>query len=159
MSKEDLEFIEEESKRQVDILATNLLTASLSQNLEVEFLRSRKLVMGTTVQMVKTKMIRTFGTHLIYQVMQGTELRAFFDMPDELKKAIATKIGSEFLTPLDLENFITIGHRIDLEYHGKQVLAGFTEKRLNALLISYGTEESAKLPIYHTPKHNFPRYT
>ncbi len=152
LTNEDLESIDEESKRQVDILATNLLTASLSQNLEVEFLRSRKLVMGTAVQMVKTKMIRTFGTHLIYQVMQGTELQAFFDMPDELKKAIATKIGSEFLTPLDLENFITIGYGIDLEYHGKQGPAGFTEEQLNALLISHGTEEQRQLLLMKIAK-------
>ncbi|MHA1843937.1 MAG: hypothetical protein ACTSWE_06690, partial [Promethearchaeota archaeon] len=152
ISKEDLEFINEEMEKQANILSTSFLTSSYSQNLRVEFLRSQKLVMGTAVQMLKTKMIRTFGTSLIYQVMQGTELQAFFDMPDELKKAVATKIGSEFLTPLDLENFITIGHAIDLEHHGKQVPAGFTEEQLDALLISHGTEEQRQALLMNIVK-------
>jgi hypothetical protein len=116
-----------------------------SQSLEIEVLRSSKLISGYLYSILKNNLFRLNGTHLNYLVMQGARLRSFTEIVDILKKGLRIEIAAEFNTPIYLDNFINLGHTFNTEVLEKEVVFGFTREQLHHLLIMNGTFENREL--------------
>jgi len=119
-------------------------------NYVIEVLRNNNLISGFLTITLKNKIFRLNGSHLNYVMLQGKVLALLTNVFNDLKKGVQTKIAAEFNTPLQLTNFITIGHAVNTEILEEETPAGFTENQLRELLIVNGTttsRESLKMKI------------
>jgi len=114
-------------------------------NLLLKGLRNEKLVSGFLCEVLKNKFFTRNGTHLNYIYFQGKTLMKLKEIAQDLKKGIETRIAAEFNTPLQLENFITIGNTINTEFLEEEIPMGFTLEQLKTLLIANGTTKSRDL--------------
>ncbi|MHA1149346.1 MAG: hypothetical protein ACTSR8_14010 [Promethearchaeota archaeon] len=110
-------------------------------------LRRKLLLHGFLQNLVKNKHFKYSGTQLDYIAIQGINLKNLVQIPSELKKGVETRIAAEFNSPLSLENFITIGNSINLEYQEDEIPAGFTYNQLSNILITEGSAEQRDLII------------
>lgn len=113
-------------------------------NYELEHLSRSYLSSGIEATSLKSKFFRLGGTHLNYLIMQGKVLMNLMEISPEFRKAIETRIASEFNTPLNLENFITVGYTLNTEYLIEEVPAGFTFEQIKNLLITNGSYQARK---------------
>ena len=97
---------------------------------------------GFLCEVLKNKFFTRSGTHLNYIYFQGKTLMKLKEIAQDLKKGIETRIAAEFNTPLQLENFITIGNTINTEFLEEEIPLGFTVEQLKTLLIANGTTKS-----------------
>jgi len=114
-------------------------------NFKIENLRKNRLESGMLCEILKNRFIHRNGTHLNYILFQGKTLFELIKIADEFKKGIETRIAAEFNTPLQLENFINIGHTINTEFLEKEIPAGLTLEQMHKLLITNGTVQSREL--------------
>jgi hypothetical protein len=112
---------------------------------ELKQLRRNELESGFLFETLKNKFFRRNGTHLNYLMFQGKTLQFIAEISDQFKKGIETRLAAEFNTPLQLTNFITIGHTINTEFLENEVPMGFTLEQLRALLIINGTSSSREM--------------
>ncbi|MFX1276033.1 MAG: hypothetical protein ACFFBP_18155 [Promethearchaeota archaeon] len=110
-----------------------------------EMLKGNKLISGFLLECLKNKHFRMNGTHLHYLMYHGAYLAKMIKIFPEFKKGLDTRIASEFNTPFDLKNFITIGHTINTEVYREENEAGFTLDQLNELLITGGSNSSREM--------------
>jgi len=111
-------------------------------NYSLAALDGKKLISGLTSILLKNKFFRLNGTHLNYVLFQGQILKQIIRIEDEFKKGIETKVAAEFNSPLQLENFVNIGHTINTECLENEIQTGFTFEQLKNLLITNGTQEN-----------------
>ncbi|MBA7583628.1 hypothetical protein ES708_25575 [subsurface metagenome] len=90
-------------------------------NYELKQLRKNELESGLLFETLKNKFFRRNGTHLSYLLFQGKTLMFITEISDQFKKGVETRLAAEFNTPLQLNNFITIGHTINTEFLEKEV--------------------------------------
>ena len=109
---------------------------------ELKQLRRNKLESGLLFETLKNKFFRRNGTHLNYLMFQGKTLQFITEISDQFKKGIETRLAAEFNSPLQLTNFITIGHTINTEFLELEVPIGFTLEQLRTLLITNGKNSS-----------------
>ncbi|MHA2131220.1 MAG: hypothetical protein ACW99L_14740, partial [Promethearchaeota archaeon] len=114
-------------------------------NYELNRLCKKKLVSGVQCEILKHTNFSTSGTHLNYLLFQGKSIVFLTQIVDELKKGITTRIASEFNTPLQLKNFITLGHTINTEVLDKEIPFGFTRDQINNVLVVNGTPYSREM--------------
>jgi len=114
-------------------------------NFKIENLRKKRLESGMLCELLKNRLIHRNGTHLNYILFQGKTLVGLIKIADEFKKGIETRVAAEFNTPLQLENFINIGHTINTEFLENEIPAGLTLEQLHRLLITNGTAQSREL--------------
>lgn len=143
LDKKSVAQIEErlENKAEVLLSAFNMNFF----NYELVRLRRSKLISGLLCEILKNKDYTFNGTHLNYLLFQGKALLQLIEIADELKKGIETRIASEFNTPLQLENDITLGHTINTEVLEEELPFGFTEEQVKNLLIWNGSLISREL--------------
>ncbi|MFW9866145.1 MAG: hypothetical protein ACFFEN_08620 [Candidatus Thorarchaeota archaeon] len=108
-------------------------------NYELIQLSKRKLISGIQCEIFKNNVFNRNGTHLNYLLLQGKALTYLIEIVDELKKGITTRIASEFNTPLQLENYISVGHTINTEVLEEEMPFGFTREQVFNILILNGT--------------------
>jgi len=108
------------------------------QSYELVSLKTTNLISGFLFSITKSRDFRLNGSHLNYVMLQGSTLVSLTTVEDVLKKGIETKIGSEFNTPLQLRNFVTIGYTINTEVNEREIPVGFTREQLKNLLIVNG---------------------
>jgi len=129
-------------------------------NYELVRLRGSKLVSGILCEILKTKDYSFYGSRLNYLLFQGKALLHLIEIADELKKGIETRVASEFNTPLQLENYITLGNTINTEVLEQELPFGFTEEQIRNLLILNGSLDSRELFTMKTVSelvtHNLP---
>ena len=109
---------------------------------ELKQLRRNELESGLLFETLKNKFFRRNGTHLSYLLFQGKTLMFIIEISDQFKKGVETRLAAEFNTPLQLTNFITIGHTINTEFLEKEVPMGFTLEQLRNLFVVNGTNSS-----------------
>jgi len=109
---------------------------------ELKQLRKKELESGLLFETLKNKFFRRNGTHLNYLMFQGKTLQFITEISDQFKKGVETRLAAEFNSPLQLTNFITIGHTINTEFLEKEVPMGFTLEQLRTLLITNGKSSS-----------------
>ncbi|TKJ26589.1 MAG: hypothetical protein CEE42_04415 [Promethearchaeota archaeon Loki_b31] len=109
---------------------------------ELKQLRKNELESGLLFETLKNKFFRRNGTHLNYLMFQGKTLMFITEISDQFKKGIETRLAAEFNTPLQLTNFITIGHTINTEFLENEVPMGFSLEQLRSLFITNGTNSS-----------------
>ena len=109
---------------------------------ELKQLRKNELESGLLFETLKNKFFRRNGTHLNYLMFQGKTLMFITEISDQFKKGVETRLAAEFNTPLQLTNFITIGHTINTEFLENEVPMGFTLEQLRNLLVVNGTNSS-----------------
>ena len=114
-------------------------------NYEIVSLRKNKLEAGLLFETLKNKFFLRNGTHLSYVLYQGKTLRYLATLSDQFKKGVETKLATEFNTPLQLTNFISIGNTINTEFLEGEVPAGFLFEQLRSLLITNGTNFNREL--------------
>ena len=114
-------------------------------NFEIVSLRKNKLEAGLLFETLKNKFFLRNGTHLSYVLYQGKTLRYLATISDQFKKGVETKLATEFNTPLQLTNFISIGNTINTEFLEGEVPAGFLFEQLRSLLITNGTNFNREL--------------
>ncbi len=117
-------------------------------NYELEQLSQNYLSSGIGASTLKSKFFRLGGTHLNYLIMQGKVLMNLMEISPEFRKAIETRIASEFNTPLNLENFITIGYTLNTEFLMEEVPAGFTFEQIKNLLITNGSYKAREYLLF-----------
>ena len=108
-------------------------------------LTKRKLHSGFLFSVLKNKDFLLNGTLLNYIMQQGSSLAVLTVIPDILRRGIETKIGAEFNTPLNLKNFITIGHTFNTEVLEGEGDFGLDKPQLKKLLITNGSFEKREL--------------
>ncbi|MFW9951611.1 MAG: hypothetical protein ACFFKA_15965 [Candidatus Thorarchaeota archaeon] len=114
-------------------------------NYEIVALRRNKLEAGLIFETLKNKFFLRNGTHLSYILYQGKTLRYLTILSDQFKKGTETKLATEFNTPLQLINYITIGKTINTEFLETEVPAGFLLEHLHKLLITNGSNYNREL--------------
>lgn len=114
-------------------------------NYELVPLRKNKLEAGLMFETLKNKFFLRNGTHLSYVLYQGKTLRFLAALSDQFKKGIETKLATEFNSPLQLTNFITVGKTINTEFLENEVPAGFLLEHLRNLLLTNGTNSNREL--------------
>ncbi|MHA2266797.1 MAG: hypothetical protein ACXAB8_03290 [Promethearchaeota archaeon] len=114
-------------------------------NYELTPLSKRKLISGIRCEVLKNNQFSFNGTRLNYLLFQGKSLLHLIQIVDELKKGIETRVASEFNTPLQLENYIKLGHTINTEVLEEELPFGFTEDQAKNLLIINGVLNSREL--------------
>jgi hypothetical protein len=112
---------------------------------ELKQLRRNELESGLLFETLKNKFFRRNGTHLNYLIFQGKTLQFIAEISDQFKKGVETRLAAEFNSPLQLTNFITIGHTINTEFLENEVPMGFTLEQLRTLLITNGTNSSREM--------------
>jgi len=112
---------------------------------ELKQLRRNELESGLLFETLKNKFFRRNGTHLNYLMFQGKTLQFIAEISDQFKKGVETRLAAEFNTPLQLTNFITVGHTINTEFLENEVPMGFTLEQLRTLLITNGTNSSREM--------------
>ncbi len=119
-------------------------------NFKLVGLKNQLLISGFLSECLKNHSFRLNGTHLNYVYFQGKSLIELAKIVNEFKKGIDTRIAAEFNTPLQLNNFITIGNTINTEFLDEEVPFGLTFDQLRQLLITNGlsyNREHAKMKI------------
>ncbi len=114
-------------------------------NYEIVPLRKNKLEAGLMFETLKNKFFLRNGTHLCYVLYQGKTLGFLAALSDQFKKGIETKLATEFNTPLQLTNDITVGKTINTEFLENEVPAGFLLEHLHNLLLTNGTNSNREL--------------
>ena len=114
-------------------------------NFEIVPLRKNKLEAGLVFETLKNKFFLRNGTHLGYVLYQGKTLGYLAALSDQFKKGIETKLATEFNTPLQLTNDITVGNTINTEFLENEVPAGFLFEHLHNLLLTNGTASNREL--------------
>lgn len=104
-------------------------------------LTRKKLVLGFQVVTLKNKFIRSSGTYLYYNLIQGVVLDKVNKTMAELKKGITSKIPAEFNSPINIENDIIVGNTINTEFLEDEIPFGFTIEQTKNLIISGGTHD------------------
>ena len=112
---------------------------------ELKQLRKNELESGFLFETLKNKFFRRNGTHLNYLMFQGKTLQIITEISDQFKKGVETSLAAEFNSPLQLTNFINIGHTINTEFLENEVPMGFTLEQLRALLITNGKNSSREV--------------
>jgi len=129
-------------------------------NYELVRLRGSKLISGILCEVLKNKDYSFYGSRLNYLLFQGKALLHLIEIADELKKGIETRVASEFNTPLQLQNYITLGHTINTEVLEEELPFGFTEDQIRNLLIVNGSLDSRELfamkTVSELVKNNIP---
>ena len=108
-------------------------------------LRRSSLASGLRCELVKNPLVSLHGTRLNYILFQGKALLHLTEIVGELKKGITTRIASEFNSPLQLENHITLGHTINTEVLEDEMPFGFTKEQAGNIIISNGTSSNRDL--------------
>ncbi|MFX0012904.1 MAG: hypothetical protein ACFE9R_21520, partial [Candidatus Hermodarchaeota archaeon] len=114
-------------------------------NFEIISLKHNKLEAGLLFETLKNKFFLRNGTHLNYILYQGINLRYLAALSDQFKKGVETKLATEFNTPLQLTNYVTVGNTINTEFLEGEVPAGFLLNQLRNLLITNGTYTNREL--------------
>jgi len=109
---------------------------------ELKQLKRNELESGLLFETLKNKFFRRNGTHLSYLLFQGKTLMFIIEISDQFKKGVETRLAAEFNTPLQLTNFITIGHTINTEFLENEVPMGFTLGQLRNLFVVNGINSS-----------------
>jgi len=143
ISYELIDKIEQKLKLQEIVLHTTF--KQFFTNYEVVSLRKNKLEAGLLFETLKNKFFLRNGTHLSYLLYQGKTLRYLATLSDQFKKGVETKLATEFNTPLQLTNFISVGNTINTEFLESEVPAGFLLEQLRSLLITNGTNSNREL--------------
>ncbi|GAI70480.1 unnamed protein product, partial [marine sediment metagenome] len=78
-------------------------------------------------------------------MFQGKTLQFIAEISDQFKKGVETRLAAEFNSPLQLTNFITVGHTLNTEFLENEVPMGFTLEQLRTLLITNGTNSSREM--------------
>ncbi len=143
LDKRNIAQIEERLESKAEILRSAFNMNFF--NYELVGLRRSKLVSGVLCEILKNKDYSFNGTHLNYLLFQGKALIHLIEIVDQLKKGIETRVASEFNTPLQLENYITLGHTINTEVLEEELPFGFTEEQIRNLLIVNGNLTSRQL--------------
>lgn len=104
-----------------------------------------KLISGLRCELLKNPLVSLHGTGLNYVLFQGKALIHLTEIVSELKKGITTRIASEFNSPLQLENHITLGHTINTEVLEDEMPFGFTKEQARNIIIANGTVENRDL--------------
>jgi len=138
-----IDIIEQKLKIQKSVL-TNTFKQFFT-NYEIAPLRKNKLEAGLLFETLKNKFFLRNGTHLSYLLYQGKTLRYLATLSDQFKKGVETKLATEFNTPLQLTNFISVGNTINTEFLESEVPAGFLLEQLHSLLITNGSNSSREL--------------
>ncbi|MFX1279976.1 MAG: hypothetical protein ACFFA3_11205 [Promethearchaeota archaeon] len=94
---------------------------------------------GLMCELLKTPLVSVHGSRLNYLLFQGKALVYLTEIVSELKKGITTRIASEFNTPLQLNNSITLGHTVNTEMLEEEMPFGFTKDQINNIIITNGT--------------------
>ena len=140
----------------MDTQSLNQIEAVLSRNYEllrITFtqnyftyhlipLKKTLLEHGTLFELVKHTTYRRTGSHLNYSLFQGIIIVHLLTIADIFKKGMETRIGSEFNTPIHLDNFITCGNTVNTEILEEEGAVGFTLEQLHGILITNGTQQS-----------------
>lgn len=143
VSYEIIDRIERKLKLQKTVLQNTF--KQFFTNYEIVPLRKTKLGSGLMFEALKNKFFLRNGTHLSYLLYQGKTLRYLAAFSDQFKKGIETKLATEFNTPLQLSNDISLGNTINTEFLESEVSAGFLLGQLRNLLITNGTNSSREL--------------
>ena len=114
-------------------------------NFEIIPLRHNKLEAGLLFETLKNKFFLRNGTHLNYVLYQGINLCYLAALSDQFKKGVETKLATEFNTPLQLTNYVTVGNTINTEFLEREVPAGFLLNQLRNMLITNGTYSNREL--------------
>ena len=138
-----IDKIEQKLKLQKIVLQTTF--KQFFTNYEIVPLRKNKLEAGLLFETLKNKFFLRNGTHLNYILYQGKTLRYLATLSDQFKKGVETKLATEFNTPLQLTNFISLGNTINTEFLESEVPAGFLLEQLRSLLITNGTNSNREL--------------
>lgn len=107
-------------------------------NYKLVELKARVLISGFLSESIKNHHFRLNGSHLNYVYFQGKNLMELAKIANEFKKGIDTRIAAEFNTPLQLRNFISIGHTINTEFLEEEIPLGFTLDQFKNLFITNG---------------------
>jgi hypothetical protein len=143
LSYEVIEEIELKLKNQT--LAMRNSFKQFYVNYELKQLRKNELESGLLFETFKNRLFRRNGTHLSYLMFQGKTLLLVTEISDQFKKGIETRLAAEFNTPLQLTNFIEVGHTINTEFLENEVPMGFTLEQLRNLLITNGSNLSREM--------------
>ncbi len=143
LNKGNITTIEERLEQRAEVLRSAFNMNFF--NYELVRLRGRKLISGMRCEIVKNCEYSYNGTRLNYLLFQGKGLLHLIQIVDELKKGIETRVASEFNTPLQLENYITLGHTVNTEVLEEELPFGFTEDQVKNLLIMNGSLTSREL--------------
>lgn len=108
-------------------------------------LRRSNLISGLRCELVKNPSVSLQGTGLNYILFQGKALIYLTEIVSELKKGITTRIASEFNSPLQLENHLTLGHTINTEVLEDEMPFGLTREQAGNIIISNGTGSARDL--------------
>jgi hypothetical protein len=114
-------------------------------NFETIPLRHNKLEAGLLFETLKNKFFLRNGTHLNYILYQGINLQYLAALSDQFKKGVETKLATEFNTPLQLTNYVTVGNTINTEFLEGEVPAGFLLNQLRNILITNGGYSNREL--------------
>ena len=142
-SYEIIDTIEQQLKLQKTVLHNTF--KQFFTNYEIVPLKKNKLEAGLMFETLKNKFFLRNGTHLSYVLYQGKTLKDITAFSDQFKKGIETKLATEFNTPLQLTNYITVGKTINTEFLENEVPAGFLLDHLHNLLLTNGTNSSREL--------------
>jgi len=145
IGNKDIDEIEKELSTNSRILIESF--ESYFPNCKLIKLEKNKLLSGFKSICIKNKFFRINGTHLNYLLVQGITLKTMFKIPLDIQKGVKTRAPSEFNSPLDLKNFITIGYTINTENWSKEIPSGFKYKQIKNLLITNGAEKHRRLII------------
>ncbi|MFX1288982.1 MAG: hypothetical protein ACFFFY_10555, partial [Promethearchaeota archaeon] len=140
LNYEIIDRIEQQLKLQKTVLYNTF--KQFFTNYEIVPLRKNKLEAGLIFETLKNKFFLRNGTHLNYVLYQGKTLRYLIALSDQFKKGIETKLATEFNTPLQLTNYITVGKTINTEFLESEVPAGFLLEHLHNLLITNGSSSN-----------------
>lgn len=119
-------------------------------NYKLVELKAGVLISGFLSESIKNHHFRLNGSHLNYVYFQGKNLMELAKIANEFKKGIDTRIAAEFNTPLQLRNFISIGHTINTEFLEEEIPLGLTLDQFRNLFITNGTplnREHTKMKI------------
>ncbi|MFW9939773.1 MAG: hypothetical protein ACFFFT_01940 [Candidatus Thorarchaeota archaeon] len=105
-------------------------------------LYNTQLISGFMSETLKNPNFWLRGSHLNYLYFQGKKLMELTKVVNEFKKGIETRVAAEFNTPMQLDNYISIGQTINTEFLEEEVPLGFTFDQLKRLLITNGIASS-----------------
>jgi len=138
ISTEMCEKLDEQLQENFDIIY--LAFKQFYDNYIPVILKTRRLLSGLKVILLKNKFVRREGTHIPYSLIQGKILKKPNKIMDELKKGIKTQVAAEFNTPLSLQNEIIIGNTINTEFFREEIPFGLLFNQIDNLIISGGTQ-------------------
>ena len=112
---------------------------------EFEHLKNQYLLSGYNFEILKNKLFSYEKTHLNYLMFQGKSLILLTYISDQFRRALETRIGAEFNTPLQLENFVNFGNTFNTEFLEEEIPVGLLLEQIHNLLIVNGTSKSREM--------------